>query len=254
VLEILQVPALNDNYSYLLHDRGTGNTAVIDPGEAKPILDAAKDKGWTITDVWLTHHHADHIGGTGEICAAYDCRVVAAAADAYRIPNIDVEVHEGDLISVGESVAKVFETPGHTSGHIAYWFEDASAIFTGDTLFALGCGRLFEGTPDQMWSSLLKIRALPDETTVYCAHEYTLANAQFSVGIDPQNIALKERAAEISALRKDGKPTVPSSLSIEKATNPFLRADNPELAAEIGLEGSPANLVFAEIRKRKDNA
>jgi len=254
MLEILQVQTLNDNYTYLLHDADTQATAVVDPGEATPVLAAAKTKGWAITHVLLTHHHNDHIGGVREICSAHSCKIFAAAADAHRIPNIDVMLAEGDTVTVGSASAKVFEVPGHTSGHIAYWFEDNAAVFTGDTLFALGCGRLFEGTADQMWDSLLKIRALPDTTMVYCAHEYTAANAQFSVALDPSNTALLERAKDITQLRKTGIPTVPSLLAIEKATNPFLRADVPNLAKALGMPDAPANLVFAEIRRRKDKA
>lgn len=251
-LDIVQVPLLGDNYAYLIHDPLENATAVVDPGEAAPVLAAAERQGWTIDTILLTHHHADHIAGVAEIRAETDCRVVAPLADLGRIENVDVAVSEGDTVPLGAAHAVVFETPGHTSGHVAFWFVADDALFAGDTLFALGCGRLFEGTPEQMWQSLSRLRALPDETRVYCGHEYTLSNARFARSIDPDNAALAERTEDIVRLREDKLPTVPSLLGVEKATNPFLRADDPGFAASLGLADAPAAAVFAEIRRRKD--
>jgi hydroxyacylglutathione hydrolase len=252
VLEIHQIPVLNDNYVYLAHDPETGATAVVDPAVAGPVLDAARAKGWKITHILNTHHHGDHTGGNLEIKVATGCTIVGPRADAGRIPGIDVQVGDGDSYSLGSAVAKVFDVPGHTSGHIAYWFQESDALFCGDTLFALGCGRLFEGTPEQMWRSLGKFRDLPGSTRVYCAHEYTQANARFAVTVDPQNKALAERSTKIDRMRAEGKPTVPSIMAEELATNPFLRADDPGVAAAVDLPGADPVAVFAEVRGRKD--
>jgi len=253
VLEIKQVRVLGDNYAYLLHEPQTGATAAVDPGDAEPVLAAAEAMGWRIGTVLITHHHADHIGGAAAIKAACDgCRVVAPAADLHRIPDVDVAVADGDTVDLGETHAVVFEVPGHTAGHVAYWFMADDALFSGDTLFALGCGRLFEGTAEQMWRSLSRLRALPDETMVYCGHEYTAQNARFALSLTPDDDALKARADEVAAATVAKRPTVPSPLALEKATNPFLRADDPELAARLGLAGADPETVFAEIRRRKD--
>ncbi|MGO1120377.1 hydroxyacylglutathione hydrolase [Rhodovibrionaceae bacterium A322] len=252
-LQIHQVPVLSDNYVYLAHCPESGDTAVVDPAVAAPVLAAAKDLGWTITHIINTHHHGDHIGGNGEIQAATGCKIIAAQVDRHRIPNIDQAVVEGDRIQIGNAQAEVFFVPGHTSGHIAYWFEESDALFCGDTLFALGCGRMFEGNPTQFWSSLSKLRALPDSTRVYCAHEYTQANARFAVSVDPANAELLSRADAIDAARAKGLPTVPSLLGEEKQTNPFLRADKPDLAAHLNMAGRDPIEVFAEVRARKDN-
>ncbi len=254
MLEIVLVPTLRDNYSYLIHDTATKTTAVIDPGEADPILRVVAEKGWTLSKIILTHHHDDHIAGMQDICAAMPCCVIASCGDAYRIPDINAAVTEGDIVRVGDAAAKVISVPGHTSGHVAYWFEDHKAVFTGDTLFAMGCGRLFEGTAEDMWDSLSKLKALPDDTLVYCGHEYTQSNTQFACALDPDNARLQQRAAQINKLRAESIPTVPSKLGEEKATNPFLRADSPELAAILNMIGAPPHEVFAEIRKRKDAA
>lgn len=252
-LDILQVPVLSDNYVYLAHDAETGSTAVIDPAVAEPVLDAAEAKGWAITHILNTHHHGDHTGGNLEIKAKTGCTIVGAQCDSARIPGIDVEVAEGDSYTLGNAEARVFEVPGHTSGHIAYWFEGSDALFCGDTLFAMGCGRLFEGTAEQMWSSISKFAALPDQTRVYCAHEYTLANGEFALSVEPENPELLARMDEVRDKRRSGIPTVPSTLAEEKATNPFMRPMSPHLQETIGLSGAGLVEVFAETRARKDN-
>ena len=251
-LEIHQIPVLSDNYVYLARDTATGACAVVDPAVADPVLEEAARLGWRITHILNTHHHGDHVGGNRAIQAATGCTIVGPKADRTRIPGIEVEVDDGDRYALGEAVAEVFFVPGHTRGHIAYWFPDSHALFCGDTLFALGCGRLFEGTPEQMWHSLDKLRALPEDTRVYCAHEYTQANARFALSVDPDNAALRERAKDIDLARARGEPTVPSTLGLERRTNPFLRADDPGLAATVALSGAAPEQVFAEVRHRKD--
>ena len=251
-LDIVQVHILGDNYAYLLHEPEQNATAVVDPGEAGPVLAAAQSRGWTIGTVLLTHHHADHIAGAAAIRAETNCTIVAPLADLGRIENVDVAVSGGDTVALGATHAVVFDTPGHTSGHVVFWFVEEDALFSGDTLFSLGCGRLFEGTAEQMWESLARLRSLPDETRVFCGHEYTASNARFARSIDPDNAELATRASEVAKLRETKHPTVPSLLGQEKATNPFLRADDPALAARVGLADAPAAAVFAEIRRRKD--
>lgn len=251
-IDVHQIPVLNDNYVYLARDRASGQTAVVDPAVTRPVLDAAESLGWSISHIFNTHHHGDHVGGNLEIKAATGCTIVGPKADRARIPGIDIEVDEGETAALGEAQAEVFFVPGHTRGHIAYWFRESAALFCGDTLFALGCGRLFEGTPGQMWSSLSKLKALPAETRVYCAHEYTQANARFALSVDPGNEALQRRSQEIDRARAQQQPTVPSTLGEELATNPFLRADEPSLAANVGLPASDPVAVFAEVRQRKD--
>lgn len=251
-LEIIQIPVLSDNYVYLIHDRASGATAVVDPAEAAPVQAALAERGWTLTHVLNTHHHPDHTGGNLALKAATGCAIVGNRADAARLPGLDVGVGEGDSVTLGGFTAQVLDVSGHTVGHIAYWFPQAAALFCGDTLFALGCGRMFEGDPATFWASLAKLRALPDETRVYCAHEYTLSNWRFAASVDPDNAALQARGAAICDLRERGVPTVPSLLADEKATNPFLRADDPAMAGLVGLPGRTAPEVFAEIRRRKD--
>jgi len=230
VLDIVQVAVLNDNYVYLVHEVG-GATAVIDPAVADPVLAAADARGWTISDIWNTHWHPDHTGANLAIKAATGCRITGPADEAAKIPGIDRAVTEGDTVTLGAATARVIDVPGHTAGHNAYWFADDAALFCGDTLFALGCGRLFEGTAPQMHASLSKLMALPDATRVYCAHEYTQANARFAVTVEPGNTALIQRAVAIDAARARGEPTVPSTIGLERATNPFVRADVAEFAA-----------------------
>ncbi len=253
MLEIHQIPVLSDNYVYLAHDVATGKTAVVDPATHEEVLEALAEKGWTLTHILNTHHHTDHTGGNMALKQATGCTIVGPRADRDRIPGIDVEVGDGESYALGESVAKVFDVPGHTRGHIAYWFGDSDALFCGDTMFALGCGRLFEGTPQQMWTSLSKLRALPGSTQVYCAHEYTKSNAAFAITVEPDNGALAARKSMIDDMRARGERTVPSTLAEEIATNPFLRPDSPDLQRTLGMVGAPLVDVFAETRRRKDN-
>ena len=251
-LEHQMVPVLSDNYIHIIRDTETGACAVVDPAVAPPVLKTLDRMGWSLSHILCTHHHADHVGGSKEVKGATGCKVIGAANDADRIPGIDIRVNDGDTFAFGAHTVRVFEVPGHTSGHIAYWFEDAKALFCGDALFSLGCGRMFEGSAAQMWESLSKLRALPDDTLVYCAHEYTNANADFALSQDPDNLALKKRADEVLRLREAGEPTVPSVLGDEKACNPFLRADVPAFQAAAGLTGMDPVAVFAEVRSRKD--
>ncbi|MDX2236778.1 MAG: hydroxyacylglutathione hydrolase [Hyphomonadaceae bacterium] len=251
MLQVYQFPCLADNYGFLAHDPATGETATIDTPDADAILAAAADKGWRITQIWNTHWHPDHAGGNAAIKAATGA-LVTGPAEVARIGQApDRVVTEGDTVALGGLVARVLDVGGHTLGHVAFVFDDEKIGFVGDALFALGCGRLFEGTPQQMWASLQKIAALPDEATLYCAHEYTQSNARFALSVDGDNPALAARAREIDALRARNAPTVPMTLAIEKQTNPFLRA--PAFKAQLGLADQPDWAAFAEVRKRKDN-
>jgi len=252
-LEIVQVPVLSDNYVYLVHDRPSGATAVVDPSVAEPVLAEAGKRGWRITHILNTHHHADHVGGNLEIKRATGAKVIGPAYDRDRIPGLDLAVDEASGADFAGHHAQVFFVPGHTRGHIAYYFADSQALFCGDTLFSIGCGRLFEGTPQQMWSSLLKLRSLPDATRVYCAHEYTESNCRFAVSIDPDNPALARKAAEVRAARQEGRSTVPSTLGSEKSCNPFLRADQASLMQRFAKAGSDSTAVFGAIRAAKDS-
>lgn len=251
-IEIRQFPCLNDNYGFLIRDAASGAVATVDTPDPNAINDALSAEGWTLTHILNTHHHWDHAGGNLALKDQWGCEIIGPKGEADKIPGIDRAVGEGDMVSLGASHARVFDTPGHTSGHVIYYFADDAAAFVGDTIFALGCGRLFEGTPAQMWKSLNKIAALPPETKLYCAHEYTQANAAFALTVDPENEALKERAKEIDTLRADGVPTVPTDVKRERETNPFLRAEDASLQAAIGKTGADAVDVFAETRKRKD--
>ena len=251
-LQIHQIAVLQDNYVYLARDPESGACAAVDPAVAEPVLAALDRLGWRLSHILNTHHHGDHVGGNLALKAATGCTIVGNRNDARRIPGIDVLVNDGDTFDLGAQRAHVFDVSGHTLGHIAYWFPDSAAVFCGDTLFALGCGRLFEGTPHQMWSSLGKLRDLPAETRVYCAHEYTQANARFALTIEPDNAALRARSLAIDALRAAGRPTVPSTIGEERATNPFLRADADDLKRAAGLAGRDAVTAFAVIRRRKD--
>ena len=243
---------LSDNYGVLLHDPESGATASIDAPEAAPIEAALKATGWKLTDILVTHHHHDHTGGIPALKQKYGCRVVAPAAEAGKIPGVDETVREGDTVKVGRLSANVIETPGHTLGHVAYWFHADGLAFVGDTLFSIGCGRVIEGTPEMMWASMLKLRDLPDNTEIYCGHEYTAANIKFARTIESDNPVLAARDAQVRQQIADGQPTIPVSICDEKLANPFLRADRPEVAAGIGMAGQPAAKVFAEIRARKN--
>jgi hydroxyacylglutathione hydrolase len=252
-IEIAQIPYLNDNYAYLLHEASSAITAVIDPGEAWPVIKAAKERGWRITHVLATHHHGDHVGGLAELAAEFPkLEIFAGAGDAERIPGVTRILADNEEFSLGEAKGQALAIPGHTVGHMAYFFPETKALFSGDALFLLGCGRLFEGGAAEMWKGLSRLRALPPQTLIYCAHEYTEANARFALAIDPGNAHLAKRAKEIAALRAAKKPTVPESLEIELRTNPFLRPDDPELQNSLGLLGHEPAQVFAEIRRRKD--
>ena len=232
-IEIARIPVLSDNYVWLAHDPASGETVVIDPAVAEPVLAAAAERGWTITQIWNTHWHPDHTGGNAEIKAATGCTITGPAAEATRIPTLDRLVREGDTVSLGAVAATVIDVPAHTAGHIAYHLPTESAAFVGDTLFAMGCGRLFEGTAEQMFGNMAKLAALPDETAVYCAHEYTLSNARWAVTAEPDNATLAVRYGEVVRLREAGIATVPTSIGAEKATNPFMRALNADHLAEL---------------------
>jgi hydroxyacylglutathione hydrolase len=249
---IVTVPCLKDNYAFLLHDPASGATAVIDVPEPGPIEAVLKERGWRLTDILITHHHWDHVDGVAALRAATGAQVTGAAADAARLPPLDRAVAPGESVAVGGLSLRVIDVPGHTVGHIAYHAPDAGAVFTADSLMALGCGRLFEGSPAQMWASLQSLAALPDDTLVCSGHEYTEANARFARTIEPENAALKMRAEKIAAARAAGRPTVPSTLAEERATNPFLRAGEPGIAAGLNMQGADPVDVFTEIRARKD--
>jgi hydroxyacylglutathione hydrolase len=252
-LVIEQIPVLTDNYVYLLLEPDSGTCAAVDPGVAEPVLERLRARGWTLSHILNTHHHGDHTGGNVELKRQTGCTIIGARRDAGRIPGIDVEVGEGDSFLLGSAAVMVLDMPGHTIGHIAYWFPESHALFCGDTLFSLGCGRLFEGSADDMWASLSRLRDLPAETRAYCAHEYTAANGRFARLVERANPALSARVDEVARLRGCGQPTVPSTLALERATNPFLRADLPEVAQAVGLPpGSDPARVFAELRRRKD--
>jgi hydroxyacylglutathione hydrolase len=245
---------LKDNYGVLVHDPASGATAAIDAPEAAPVEAALKSTGWRLTDILVTHHHADHTDGIPALKEHHRCRVVAPQAEAARIPLVDETVRENDTVRVGGLEARVIETPGHTLGQINYFFPADKLLFAGDTLFSIGCGRVIEGNPEMMWQSLLKLRALPDDTKVYCGHEYTQANIRFARTIEPSNPALAAREQQVDKLIAAGTPTIPSTIGEEKTANPFLRADVSEVANAVGLSGSPAWKVFAEIRERKNRS
>jgi hydroxyacylglutathione hydrolase len=252
VLEVVQLAVLQDNYVYLVREPASGAVGVVDPAVVEPVTAALAARGWRLSHILNTHHHGDHVGGNLELKRLTGCTIVGPRHDRARIPGIDVEIGEGDVYRFGEAEAHVFFVPGHTRGHIAYWFEDEGVLFCGDTLFALGCGRLFEGTPQQMWSSLARLRALPDETRVYCAHEYTQANARFALTVEPENADLVARSRAVDAARAAGRPTVPSTIGEERRTNPFLRPDSPAIRRRLDLERADDTAVFAEVRRRKD--
>jgi hydroxyacylglutathione hydrolase len=250
--EFVQLPARSDNFAVLIHDPASGATASIDAPDAAPIKAELEARGWTLTHILVTHKHLDHVEGIEPLRQAYDLTVIGPQKSAAETGLYDRTVGDGDTLDFAAAEVRVIETPGHTLDHVSYYLPGEKVAFVADTLFALGCGRVFEGTPVMMWESLKKLRALPDDTVVYCGHEYTLANAEFAVSVEPDNAALAARAAEIRVLRDDGKPTLPTTIKREKQTNPFLRADEPELAAALGMSGADPVAVFAEVRGRKD--
>lgn len=251
-LELITIPCRTDNYAFLLHDAGSGQTALIDAPEVPAIAAALDARGWGLTDILITHHHDDHIAGVDTLRDLYKPRVIGAAADAHRLPRLDLAVAEGDSFTVCGELVSVFDVSGHTIGHIAFYFAASQMAFTADSLMALGCGRLSEGTAPQMWASMKKLRALPADTLICSGHEYTANNARFALTVEPDNAALMMRVAEITTTRAQGGLTVPSLLSLEIQTNPYLRADNPALAAAIGMNGAEPAEIFAEVRRRKD--
>lgn len=251
MLEVHQFPCLSDNYGYLLHDPESGETACIDTPDAAEYLRQTEAKGWRITQIWNTHWHPDHAGGNEAIKAATGCTVIAPKVDAPKIAAVDRTVANGDTVALGVFEAAVIDVGGHTLGHIAYHLPGAGIAFVGDSLFALGCGRMFEGTPDQFWTSLSRLKDLPPETTLYCAHEYTAANARFALHADPDNVELQLYAREVEDKRGRGEPTVPMQLSRELATNPFLRADDEDMRNRWG--GNSASETFARLRAAKDD-
>ena len=234
-LEIIRIPVLSDNYAWLVHEPVSGETMVVDPAVAAPVLAEAEARSWKITQIWNTHWHPDHTGGNAEIKAETGCIITGPAAEADRIPTLDVLVTEVDTVMLGDVVAHVLNVPAHTAGHIAFHFADDQAAFVGDTLFAMGCGRLFEGTADQMFANMRKLEALGDETVIYCAHEYTLSNGRFALTVEPDNAALVKRMAMVTTMRERGEATVPTSIALERATNPFMRAVSVERLAELRL-------------------
>lgn len=252
--DIALVPCLADNYCVLLHSKSGGETLAIDAPDAAAISAALEARGWRLSELYITHHHTDHTGGIGALKDRYACKVTGPDSEAERIAGLDRRVSEKTPLTFAGRNVRVLETPGHTLGHITYHFPDDGLAFTGDTLFALGCGRIFEGDAESMWAALSKLLALPDETQVYCGHEYTLANARFALTVEPENDALVARAAEIERLRAASQPTLPTTIAAEKATNPFLRPDSRAIRARLGLQGQPDWKVFGRLREMKNKA
>lgn len=253
VLEVEQFFCRADNFGLLVHDSVTGETAAIDTPDPARIAAKLREKGWRLTHILTTHHHADHVEGHEALKRETGCRIYGAASDAARIPGFDVPVSEGGDFQFGGHAVRPLATPGHTNGHLSYYFADAGIVFTGDTLFSLGCGRLFEGSAATMWQSLQKLAALPPETLIYCGHDYTVDNSDFALTIEPENEALRDRAAEATSLAEAGKATLPVTLASELAANPFLRADVVRIQEHLACAGKEPEEVFAEIRRRKDN-
>lgn len=231
-LEVVRIPVLSDNYVWLVHDAASAETMVVDPAVADPVLEAAAARGWTVSAIWNTHWHPDHTGGNAAIKAATGATIYGPAAEAARIPTLDVQLVEGDTVKLGAHIATVLETPAHTAGHITYHLADEAIAFTGDTLFAMGCGRLFEGTAEQMYANMQRLAALPDDTIVYCAHEYTESNGRYALVAEPDNQAIVARMADVAAARARGDATVPTTIRLERATNPFMRAESAAMLAE----------------------
>ena len=252
-LEVHQFPCLSDNYGFLIHDASHDLTAVIDTPEVRPIIMALDQKGWHLTHILNTHHHWDHAGGNLELKDKTGCIIAGPAGEAANIPGIDIQLGDGDVLGFGDHRARIYETPGHTLGHIVYHFEDDGIAFVGDTLFAMGCGRLFEGTADEMWKSLQKILQWPDDTKIYCAHEYTLKNGEFALTVDPHNQVLIDRVNEVKKLRSSNTPTIPTTLGLEKKTNPFLRPMDADIRENLGMQKTGDVQVFTKIRQLKDS-
>jgi hydroxyacylglutathione hydrolase len=251
-LEIHQFPCLSDNYGVLIRDADQGVVAAIDAPDARTVADALAAKGWRLTHILTTHHHGDHTAGNAALKAETKCTIIGPRAEAAKVPGIDKQVGQGDSFAFGGHEVRVLDTPGHTAGHISYWIPSANVAFVGDTLFAIGCGRVIEGNAQMMWASLQKLMALPKDTTVYCGHEYTQANARFALTIEPENAALQKRAKEVDQLRAAGKPTLPTNIGLELDTNPFLRPSEPAIQKRLGMEGKPLWQIFGEIRERKN--
>ncbi len=253
-LEIHQFPCLSDNYGVLIRDPETNTVASIDAADAAAVKGALAEKGWTLTHILTTHYHWDHTDGNLVLKAETGCKIIGPKPEADKIPGIDEAVGEGDTFRFGNFAVQVFETPGHTAGHIIYYMPQAKVAFVGDTLFAMGCGRVNEGTMEEMWSGVEKVAKLPEDTVLYCGHEYTVANAEFAMTIEPENEALQKRLEEVKALRAAGKPTLPTRVDIEHATNPFVRVSSAQIRKNLGLENAADWEVFAEVRERKNRA
>jgi hydroxyacylglutathione hydrolase len=253
MLEIEQILVLNDNYIYLIHDSESLQTAVVDPAVAEPVLNKLTERGWQLNYIFNTHHHSDHVDGNLELKAHTGCTVVGSQADQARIPGLDKAVHEGDVLQLGQHQITVLEAHGHTNGHIVYYFAQAGSLFCGDTLFVMGCGRLFEGTAQQLWQALQKLKALPPTTKVYCAHEYSLNNGRFALTVEPDNQELVHRMNRIKQLREVDLPTVPSTIGEELATNPFFREQSLKLRTQLNMMDKTPLEVFTRLRKMKDS-
>ena len=251
-MEVFQIPALKDNYIYVLRDAATGTVAAVDPSAAEPVLKLLRSRNWPLHQILNTHHHWDHTGGNLVLKAATGCSITGFAGDQARLPGVDHLVAEGGTVSVGSAMGTVLEVPGHTSGHVAYYFASSQSLFCGDTLFSCGCGRLFEGTAGQLWASLEKLMSLPDDTRVYCGHEYTEANVRFALSLEPESVILLGKQEAVKKLRAAGMATVPSLLGDEKRLNPFLKPRDGKIMAALGLETSGPVKVFGEMRRRKD--
>ncbi len=253
-LEIYQFPCLSDNYGVLIRDTASGLVAAIDAPSAEQVEAALQAKGWKLTHILTTHHHADHTDGNLALKQKHGCTIFGPRAEAAKIPGIDKQFADGDTFKFGETEVRVFDTPGHTLGHISYWMPEAKVAFVGDTMFALGCGRVIEGTMEMMWNSLEKLIQLPGDTAVFAGHEYTAANAKFALTIEPENEALQARAKEIYAMRAAGKPTLPTRIDLELATNPFVRVTSPAIIKRLGMTGAKHWQIFGEIRERKNRS